>query len=84
MAEGTLCHSFSCRQSAFEIFHAGLEEGLVFISADIFGNVLAAPFGVAHLAQHSAVGTGDAFHSPGGTVGAEAMKRPSPWLMAML
>lgn len=27
---------------------------------------------MAHLAQHSAVGAGDAFHGPGGAVGVEA------------
>ena len=76
---------------ALEVLHTGFEEWLVGITGDVLCDILAAAFGMTHLTEDASVRTGDAFDSPRGAVriasaricSSEAMKRPSPWLMAM-
>ena len=60
------------QESAFEVLHAGFEERLRFVAGDVLGNVGAASFCMAHLAQDSSIRAGDAFDGPGGTVRVEA------------
>ena len=52
-----------------EVAHSAAEERLVFLPGDIPGNVGAAPFGVSHLAEDPATGTGNSFDREKGTVG---------------
>ena len=49
------------QESAFEVLHAGFEERLRFVAGDVLGNVGAASFCMAHLAQDSSIRAGDAF-----------------------
>ena len=43
------------QESAFEVLHAGFEERLRFVAGDVLGNVGAASFCMAHLAQDSSI-----------------------------
>ena len=54
----------------FEIIDASLEELLLLAAGDVDGDaVINDTFRMAHLAEHAAVRTGDAFDGAGGTVG---------------
>ena len=54
----------------FEIINASLEEFLLLAAGDVDGDaVIDDAFRMAHLAEHTAIGAGDAFDGAGGTVG---------------
>lgn len=56
-----------CQKGLLKVLNATLEDLLVVVAVDVEGGAFAASFAVAHFAEHTAVGTGDALD---GTVGA--------------